>query len=337
MKMPKEYKEFNPSETFDVNDVEILSVGKWNGDEYTEQDLDDMVEAHSLLRNEIKPYLKLGHDGKQVLLQKDGLPAAGWVVNLKRSGRKLVADFKGIPKKIKELIDKKAYGRFSSEIYWDLKIDQKKYRRVLKAVALLGADTPAVLNLDDFIALYTEDKIEYGQLKTYHEEVKNMDEKIYSIMEGKVKDYELKIAEQDKTIVQHKESISNLESQIKKLTLDIEAKEQETKEKEIKLFIDEQVKEIKILPSQVEKYTVLARKDFTSVQELMKDMPKLISTETESYQTSKPEKVKKYSEMNDIEKDEIQDKKTKEYIIEHKDVKYKDALLIVQSQLERGE
>jgi phage I-like protein len=320
--MPEQDKDFKPSETFDVNDVEIFSVGKWNGEEYTEKDLDDMVEAHSLLMNEVKPYLKLGHNDKQVLLQKDGLPAAGWVVNLKRVGKKLVADFKGIPRKVKELIDKKAYGRFSSEIYWDLKIDEKKYRRVLKAVALLGADTPAVSNLDDFIALYTENKLEYEQLKTYHEEDNNMDDKIYSIMEGKVKEYELKLQGQESEIKQYKDSISNLEGQVKKLTETIENSHKEMKDKEIKSFIEKAVADCKILPAQVEKYTALAGKDFESVKGLVEGMPKLVEIGEKSKQTEKP---KKYSEMKDEEKDEKIVEKIEEYMKEHKDASYKEA------------
>ena len=193
----KEYTEFQLSETYDVNDVEIFSSGEWNKDVYTDKDLDDMVIAFNELRNDIKPYIKLGHDDKQKLIQKDGLPSAGWITNLKRVGTKLVADFKGIPKKIKELIEKKAYGRFSSEIYWDLYIGDKKYRRVLKAVALLGADTPAVQNLDDFINLYNENKLNYGNLKNYHIKENDMEEKIYNDLQSKVKEYELKIQDQE--------------------------------------------------------------------------------------------------------------------------------------------
>ena len=162
---------------YNVDGVEIFKAGKWNGDEYTEADLDDIATSYAEIGGELKPYLKLGHNATQPLL--DGMPAAGWVQNVRRQGASLVADFVNVPKKIKELIDKKAYGRMSSEIYWNLKSGDKNYRRALKAVALLGADTPAVRTLDDFINLYTDKKIECECEKNYHED-KRMDEKIYT-------------------------------------------------------------------------------------------------------------------------------------------------------------
>ena len=183
----KEFKEFKKKNVYDIDDVEIFSVGKWNGDEYTEQDLDDIVKAFNEIGGQIKPFLKLGHDNKQKLIQEDGLPSAGWITKLKRKGNKLVATFSNIPKKIKELIDKKAYGRISSEIYWNVKINNKNYRRALKAVALLGANTPAVNSLDDWVDLYTEDekknyeKVEYinyyiGESSMSEELVKRLEE-----------------------------------------------------------------------------------------------------------------------------------------------------------------
>ena len=154
-----------PAKTRDFDNVEIWSAGKYNGDEYTESDLDAMAAAHAEIGDKLKPYMKLGHDDGQALLQKDGYPSAGWITNVKRVGSKLYADIKGVPKKIAELIDRKAYGRFSPEIYWNLKADGRTYRRALKALALLGADTPANLGLTDFVNMYAE---EFETIKSYH-------------------------------------------------------------------------------------------------------------------------------------------------------------------------
>jgi len=136
-----------------IKGVEIFAAGKWNGDEYTEADLDEMVRAFNE-DSQRKPPLKLGHDKGQKLLQKDGFPAAGWITNLYRQGSKLMADFSEIPAKIYDLIAKKAYRKVSSEVFWNIDVNGKQYKRKLAAVALLGGDMPAVNCLDDVLALY---------------------------------------------------------------------------------------------------------------------------------------------------------------------------------------
>jgi hypothetical protein len=134
--------------------VEIFAAGTWNGDNYTVADLDSMVMAFEETSPQFKPFLKLGHDEKQKLLQKDGLPAAGWINKVYRVGEKLFADFVDIPAKVMELITNKAYRKVSSEIYWNMVVGEKKYPYLLGAVALLGADTPAVTSLNDILAFY---------------------------------------------------------------------------------------------------------------------------------------------------------------------------------------
>lgn len=150
-------------ETKDIAGVEIFAVGKWNGDEYTEKDLDEMVRAFNETSQTVRPYLKLGHDNAQKLAQKDGFPAVGWATNLRRVGEKLVADFKNVPGKIYDLIVSGAYRKVSSEIWWNVELIGKKYARALKAVALLGADTPAVQTLNDIIEFYAS----HGEVKSY--------------------------------------------------------------------------------------------------------------------------------------------------------------------------
>jgi hypothetical protein len=139
-----------------IRGVEIFSAGVWNGDEYSEKDLDEMVRAFNDHPKQ-RPFLKLGHDNSQKLLQQDGLPAAGWIGNLYRKGKKLVADFIDLPEKIYELLERGAYRKVSAEIYWNAKIGEEMYRRVLGAVALLGADTPGVTNLNDIFEWYKLD------------------------------------------------------------------------------------------------------------------------------------------------------------------------------------
>lgn len=141
---------------YNIKGVEVFSAGKWNGDEYTKEDLIDMVKAFEETSSGIRPFLKLGHDNKQKILKSEGLPAAGWIEKLYIKGDKLVADFVDIPKKIFQLIESKAYRKVSSEIYLNVQIKEKKYNKLLGAVALLGAETPGVYNLSDILAMYNQ-------------------------------------------------------------------------------------------------------------------------------------------------------------------------------------
>lgn len=146
-------------ETKSLDGVEILATGTWNGDQYTTADLDDMVTAFGALKGKIDPPGKLGHDGGQSLAQKDGFPAIGWVTKIYRDGKRLLADFAKVPAKVAALIEAGAYDKVSSEVYFDREIDGKTYRRVLKAVAFLGADAPAVkdiASISDVADLYRD-------------------------------------------------------------------------------------------------------------------------------------------------------------------------------------
>lgn len=123
-----------------VRGVEIFAPGKHNGDEYTEKDIDDMISAFG--EQDFRPALKIGHT-------KDapGAPAYGYVTNLRKQGGKMVADFESMHDTVIAALKDRRYDRVSSEIYFNLKRGAKTFRRALKAVALLGAEVPAVANL----------------------------------------------------------------------------------------------------------------------------------------------------------------------------------------------
>jgi len=175
-----------------INDVQIFSAGTWNGDKYTTDDLDEMVNAFEANKTKVRPYLKLGHDENQELLQRDGLPAAGWIDRIYRVGDMLFANFVDIPKKIYDLIKNKAYRNVSSEIYWNIDINGTLYKRMLSAVALLGADTPAVMNLDDILNMYG--LVSFETVKSYSKN-QNIEIKSYSFdKEVEVNENEIKLA-----------------------------------------------------------------------------------------------------------------------------------------------
>ncbi len=141
-------------ETFNKEGVEIFSTGEWNGTKVTKATLEELVSNFNETKSGINPHLKLGHNKEQLLLKAEGLPAAGYVERLYVSGEKLMADFRDIPKKIYQLLEKGAYKKVSIEMFEKVKIKEKEYRNLLVAVALLGADTPGVMNLADIMSMY---------------------------------------------------------------------------------------------------------------------------------------------------------------------------------------
>jgi hypothetical protein len=322
-------KEIERETVYNIKDVEIFRVGKWNGDEYTEKDLDDIVESFDKIGNQIKPYLKLGHNSEQKLLQKDGMPAAGWVTDVRRKGKQLIANFKNVPKKIKELLDRKAYGRISAEIYWNLKEGSKVHRRVLKAVSLLGADTPAIGSLDDFINLYTEN-YEFEILKNYDilEDTK-MDEK-------QVQELNNKVAELQK-------KLTTYEKENETLKCEIIEKEYAKRKIEVEAFLNSKVKEGKVLPSQVQTYMALALNNeevkvysyiednqerkiendgFGLIKSIIDCNPALVEF-SEKTHTDQEEK-KLYSNQEELSENDKLDMKIQEYAKENK-VEYPEA------------
>lgn len=125
----------------DLKGVEIFRIGTWKGDSYVESDLQDMINAYDKVG--FKPPIKSGHSE-----DVPGLPALGWVENLRCENGCLLADFNQLYPEVYEAIKDKRYNTVSSEIYFNYKQqDGTILPKVLKAVAILGQDVPAVKNL----------------------------------------------------------------------------------------------------------------------------------------------------------------------------------------------
>lgn len=172
-------KKYAKKDLKSINGVEIFSAGTWNGDTYSVQDLDIMVKAFEETQETVRPFIKLGHSDKQKILEAEGLPAAGWIGRVYRQGDKLLADFVDIPRKIYEIIENKAYRKVSSEIYLGVKIKEKAYKYMLGAVALLGAETPGVMNLSDILARFGLK--DYDSIKSYAQNENDVKLVSYSI------------------------------------------------------------------------------------------------------------------------------------------------------------
>lgn len=128
-------------------EAEIFAAGHWNDRDYSIADLENIAANFRKYQSRIKPPLKLGH-------RRDdprGQPALGWVQDLYVRGQKLVARFADVPAIVRNAIRKGLYRRVSSELWQD------EEGFILKAVALLGADLPAVDNLEDLTVYFTED------------------------------------------------------------------------------------------------------------------------------------------------------------------------------------
>jgi hypothetical protein len=133
----------------------IFRSGTWNGQEFTNSDLDDIVNNFAKLREVHHVPLKFGHDADHSGDKSpDGQPAIGWIERVYRKGSDLFADFSHVPKVVMEAIDAKRFRTVSVEVMKNTKLDGKKIKTwFLDAVALLGADQPAVAGLKDLADL----------------------------------------------------------------------------------------------------------------------------------------------------------------------------------------
>jgi hypothetical protein len=263
-----------------IDNWEIFAAGEWAGSggpsKWSESDLDQMVEAFEAVGKETKPYLKLGHSNDQKLLQEDGYPSAGWITSLRRVKDKLVATVEGIPSKIYDLISSRAYGRVSSEIYRNAEVGGKKYPTMLKAVALLGADTPAVGTLKDFIDLYASSMPaqEFGvnceTVILYAKEEKKMDEPknmvtleeftVLGVELAKVREENAKLKGDVEKFSAEVKNLETIKAELATFKAEQESKELAAFEKEVDFTIDGYLKDGNITPAEADFYKAMGKK-----------------------------------------------------------------------------
>lgn len=105
--------------------------------------MDSIIRSFDLLGLSGHIPLKLGHEGPDARDEPASQFALGWVTRVYREGKKLLADF-DVPEKVASWI-KEGFLKFVSvELLRDVKADTREIPWVLDAVALLGADQPAV-------------------------------------------------------------------------------------------------------------------------------------------------------------------------------------------------
>lgn len=252
---------------------DIFSAGVWNGDKYTVEDLDEMVKNFNE-NPEIRVPLKIDLFRKDVTKPENdrhgGLPAVGWITELKRVGEKIYANIEDIPRKIKELIDKKAYRQVSSEIWWNLKYNNKVLRRAITGVAMLGAELPGVLNLDEFAEFY---KGEFeGELHSYITEIRpsgqknnKQEDEMSKELEKKIADLEAENAGLKENSKQYQSNLDAIKAEKDALAAEKEAAEKrefeakETQRKErVSLFINKALQDNYLLPKHKEMALAIA-------------------------------------------------------------------------------
>jgi len=171
-------KAFAAMKTVTVPGVEIFAVGKHNGDPYSADDIDGIVDASKSLKGRVDAPVKLGHTSDEfnkAISKKMHIPqelihgengngalAFGWCDNLRREGKLLKADFVGVPEPVADLIKSGLYKKVSCEIAIDFKDRGNNYPFVLTGVALLGAELPAVRDIEglEAAAMYTQQPME---------------------------------------------------------------------------------------------------------------------------------------------------------------------------------
>ena len=154
--------------------VQIFSIGTWTSSQgnrvtITTADLDEMVLNFALLKDRVKPYLKLMHLSDKDHRRVTAMPALGWMSALRRDGGKLIADFAKVPQKVAMLIRAGTYRRISAEIFhrWRDASTGKLFRNVVGAAGLLGATAPAVTTLDDVMKLFAISDEQREKLEEY--------------------------------------------------------------------------------------------------------------------------------------------------------------------------
>ena len=138
----------------DLKNVEIFGSGTWNGFKFVDEDLDQIVKNTNALmaKGELKPPVKLGHSEKQILDgQDDGNPALGRATGFRLAGDKIVCDLTGMPDLLFDSIEKERFTAVSVEMD-----HVKHFGWFITAVALLGADIPAVKTIADLQAFLTD-------------------------------------------------------------------------------------------------------------------------------------------------------------------------------------
>lgn len=237
--------------------VEIFATGTHNGMSFGEKDLHQMVESFTTLTQKegYRPVLKLGHEDTQKYFgQRKGAPNLGIVDKIWVEAGKIKANFENVPDAVVDMIRNGRYNAVSIEMFPKLNAEGVTFSNVLTAVALLGAELPAVKGLKDLAAsLFDEFEDEritltFGEVAmpaTYSKE--QLDE-IVAAAVAKASDelkseFEAKVTELEGEVASAKEAKETAEDALRTF-------EDEARTREAEMLIENAIKEGKLLPKQ---------------------------------------------------------------------------------------
>jgi len=283
-------------------DVELFAAGKWNGYRFSEADLHELVENFNALREVQDVALKMGHNEEQLIT--DGLPAIGWVDKLriapskKDEKPKLIGTLIDVPEIVYKAFQKKLYKNVSIELGIGVEHKDKRYKYVLTAVALLGADIPAVNTLADLQAYMSSEqfaKVEAFEAHNFSSEL--VADKVVSFSiddkgDSKMSDSEKELSELKLKMANdaaaNAAALAAKDAEIQKFAKESEeraVKEQADKIKfareAVTKVLEDAVTNKHILPGQREKFSKLLRVDDDKyvVDIVLDDVKALIDTE----------------------------------------------------------
>lgn len=144
----------SPLDLTDIEEMEIFRIGTHNGEEFSDTDLEEMAANFHALKDEVRPKLKLTHRENQEEL--GGLASYGDVSDVyvkadELGEKRLYAKLKNVPFEVAKWIQDRRFPERSIELYPEFTLGTGQggsYRNVLKAVALLGNEMPAVTGMD---------------------------------------------------------------------------------------------------------------------------------------------------------------------------------------------
>lgn len=260
----------------DLSGVEIMALGTWNGTRIDEQKFDEVIEAFEATKDFARPHLKLGHNDEQRLIAKDGLPSAGEVAKVYKRGKKLLADFVNIPDKIFELIQRKRYKSVSVELFSGYRFKEKTFPTLLGAVALLGADLPAMATLNDILGTFAktftnEDNGDTIKTLITFERNNNEENMADNNNEARVAELEAQIAEQKKQLEDMGAKVSSFKADKDAMSKQMDDHKQNYDRKLAELEADRDRAEVEKFTLSLEKNDLLAPSMKPYVEALLSD------------------------------------------------------------------
>jgi hypothetical protein len=165
-------------ETVDLTGVEILRTGgpvhgrgsPPEGDNFDPDQLRAMAEAHAELQAELHPPAAVNPPMNELGHGNFEAPAVGYLENVRvdKTGTRLLADVKKVPKTLSRLIKAGAYRKRSVTLASITSQETgKKYPWVVTRLAWLGARLPAIRTMDDVVALYDGGDVEVVRVVEY--------------------------------------------------------------------------------------------------------------------------------------------------------------------------